>query len=819
MARLVDQGGCISSTLSSDWTRLTLPPRDAATPLATDAADPWVPAAIPGTVASAATIPFNFSTDLHALDHWYRLDTALPGGAWLEFGGLATLAEIWIDGALVASSDTMFVPLTVPVSPEGGNRLEICFRALRPALRRRLPGRRPRWRGRLATEEGLRGHRTTLLGHMPGWSGNIPVIGPFRPIILHEPIVGAPVVTRADLRTRLQPDGSGLISLRLSGTGFEGQTGSITAAGQSIALSRNGGEMQAELVIPDPPRWWPHTHGEPATCAVTAEIGGYTIDLEHVGFRTIECRDPAAGFGLEINGTPVFCRGAIWTGLDPSACPSDPVALASSLRIARDTGLNMLRVAGMTVYETPAFLTLCDELGIMVWHDFMLARFDYPDTPEFQARICAEARAFLTMAQAHPCLTVLCGGSEIVQAAAMAGGAPESWHIPLFEQTLAQEAAATCPDIPYVPHAPWPGANNAPGDNLPFAASAAVTHYFGVGAYQRPLHDLSSAGVRFAAECLAFANLPEPASYRESGSNPQAAPRDLGAEWDFADVSDHYTQSLFGIAPATLRRQNPAASMDLGRATIALIMQQAIATWRTNSQCAGALVLMLQDLVPGAGWGIIGNDGRPKSACYALRSVCQPIQVLLRDLGQNGIVLYAINETAAPRNLRLALRGLSPEGAVEPLGHVIFVLDARATRKFAATMIMGRWRDLANSWQFGPPAFTVLGATLDDSDTGTRLSEAVHFPVGPTLPRGNPGLTARLEQAPEAWSLEISTQGFAQFVQIDDDCCVPADNYFHLWPGETRVVALNPLLRRKGPPQGTVSALNAYTSAQYGMAA
>lgn len=813
MARLGDQGGCRRSTLSSGWSYLTVPPSDAATPLAASATVHWTPAAVPGSVASSA-----LSHDLHALDHWYRLDVKLPGSARLECGGLATLAEIWIDGALVATSDTMFVPLLVDIPREGGSRLEICFRALRPVLRRRRPGRRPRWLGRLATEEGLRNYRTTLLGHMPGWSGDTPVIGPFRPIVLHEPVAGAPSLTRADMRACLMPNGEGLISVQLSGDGLEGQAGFITAAGHSVELIQSASGVQAELIIPDPPLWWPHTHGEPLTCTVTGRIGVHPIDLGRIGFRTIERRDAAAGFGLLINGTPVFCRGAIWTGLDPSALPGDPADLASTLRHAREAGLNMLRVTGMTVYETPAFMSLCDELGIMIWHDFMLTRFDYPDSPEFEASIRAEARAFLDMGQAHPCLTVLCGGSEVAQAAAMAGSPHAAWDMPLLERALAEEAAAIRPDVPYVPHAPWSGAANDPPD-LPFAASASIAHYFGVGAYQRPLDDLVSANVRFAAEGLAFANLPEPASCRETSDGRQRAPRDLGAEWDFADVRDHYVQSLFEVDPVLLRRQDVAAWMDLGRATIVLIMQQAIATWRTDGRCAGALILMLQDVVPGAGWGLIGNDGRPKSAFYALRSVCQPIQVILRDLGQNGVTLYAVNETATPRHLRLVLRGLSAEGAVETLGEVVFPLDARATRTFAATALMGRWRDIANAWKFGPPAFSVLGATLDDAVTGTRLSDAVCFPSGPSLPRSQLGLTASVAAVADGWSLDVSTQSFAQFVQIDDDQCTPADNYFHLWPGETRVVALRPSHRRKGAPLGTVGALNAFESARYGVAA
>ena len=797
--------------LTQHWTCLTMPAAPAGTPAPACRPESWMPAPVPGTVAARP------AADLHAQDHWYRIDSEFLGGSWIEFAGLATLAELWLDGRLVATSTSMFLPLTLPIPPGGARRLELCFRALRPHLRARQPGRRARWRGRLAEPEALRQYRTTLLGHMPGWSGDTPIIGPFRPITLHVPVSQSPVITQADLRTSLRADGAGLLEICLAGTGLTGRTATVTAAGRTAPLVLDGDDLRADLIIPDPPIWWPHTHGDPALTAVTAVIGGHALDLGNIGFRTIARRPADAGLGLIVNGVPLFCRGAIWTGIDATGHPPSEPALAAALQRARDAGFNMLRVTGMTLYETPAFFALCDALGIMVWHDFMFARFDYPDDEPALTDIRAEARAFLDATQANPSLAILCGGTEIAQAAAMAGCPPGVWHIPLFDTVLADEAAALRPDIPYIPHSPMPGPADAADGGLPFAASAYVAHYFGVGAYLRPLPDLASAAVRFAAECLAFANPPDPASCRPS--SPQAVPHDTAASWDFQDVRDHYVESLFGVSAASLRRQDPLAWLALGRAAVALLMQQVIATWRTDGQCGGALVLMLQDIVPGAGWGVVGHDGRPKSAWHALRSVCQPVQVLLRDLGQNGVVLHAINETASPRKVSLGLRGLTPDGTAELLGNATLDLAPRESRAIPAIALMGRWRDLAHSWQFGPPAFTAIGATLDDADTGARLSETTHFPTGPALPPSQPGLAATLKQAGDAWAVDVSARGFAQFLAFDDDEFVAADDHFHLWPGESRIVQLHRAGSRSTPPAGSIKALNGRTDVHYGLAA
>ncbi len=83
----------------------------------------------------------------------------------------------------------------------------------------------------------------------------------------------------------------------------------------------------------------------------------------------------------------------------------------------------------------------------------------------------------------------------------MLGLKPDQAAMPFFEEHLPQLVAELAPQAAYVPHTPWGGA-------LPFVTDAGVTHYFGVGAYRRPIEDARRADVRFASECLAFAAVP-----------------------------------------------------------------------------------------------------------------------------------------------------------------------------------------------------------------------------------------------------------------------------------------------------------------------
>ena len=148
------------------------------------------------------------------------------------------------------------------------------------------------------------------------------------------------------------------------------------------------------------------------------------------------------------------------------------------------------------VYETDAFYECCDELGLMVWQDFMLANMDYPhDDEDFREAIEAEARWQVNRLSRHPSVAVWCGGSEVEQQAAMFGAEASSWLSPLFEESLRDIVADFGNGAPYWPSTPTGGA-------LPFHVGEELAHYYGVGAYKRPIADVRSAGVRFSPECL-----------------------------------------------------------------------------------------------------------------------------------------------------------------------------------------------------------------------------------------------------------------------------------------------------------------------------
>ncbi|WP_414437776.1 glycoside hydrolase family 2 protein [Burkholderia vietnamiensis] len=783
------------------WSMLATPAGAVPAPSALPAGAAWIAAPVPGTVAQALAVAgrLDEAASLDERDHWYRVELRGHGARLLRFHGLATLAQAWLDDTPILHSDSMFVTHDVRVTLAGQHTLFVCFRALAPHLCTARAARRARWRTRLAEPATLRTVRTSLLGHMPGWFPHHVPTGPWRPVDVLDPADGT-VPAHCNLHARVDGDTGWLdAELTFAAPLPDAFAARLSCGEHHATLERAGADrLLATVAVPNVRLWWPHTHGEPVLYDIALHVGAERIVLGATGFRTIEqhAGDDGNGFGLRVNGTPVFARGACWSSAAPLALHADDATYARLLGLARDAGFNMIRVGGTMTYEADAFHAWCDRLGLMVWQDFMFANFDYAlDDRAFADAVDAEADQFLARRRASPSLAVLCGGSEIAQQAAMSGLGPKQRAVELTAERLAARAAAWRPDVPYVSDSP-------DGGVLPFVPRERVSHYYGVGAYLRPLDDARRADVRFASECLAFANVPCDATLERIGRphphEPRwkaAVPRDPGASWDFDDVRDHYLRTLYDVAPERLRREDPARYFELSRAVIADVMRETFSEWRrSGSRCAGALVWQFQDVMPGAGWGLLDAAHLPKSGWYALRQVLQPVQIVVVDEGLNGLDVHVINERPAPLTASVELVALRDgRTPIARCGGQVRLAAHDAVRLGSAELL-GRFFDWTYAYRFGPCEHDTVVASLRGDD-GALLSQAFHFPsrTHPAVfARRDPGIEARVSRAGDAWHVDIDTRHVARHVQIDAPGFMPLDDWFHLAPGATARVALIP---------------------------
>ncbi|MDH7797284.1 MULTISPECIES: glycoside hydrolase family 2 protein [unclassified Beijerinckia] len=749
------------------------------------------------------------AASLHDCDAWYQATLAGPGEVRLVFEGLATFAEIWLDDVKLASSANMFRPLELTVTLTGHHRLSFVCRSLSRRLSQ-VEGKRARWRVAMIPEQKLRFVRTSLLGHMPGWCPPVAIVGPWRPV--H--ILPARIPRLRDLKVQTSwADGSAQLRVSFDPAEMKAATVAWICAGQTMNAELRDGRWSLDTRVEGVAPWWPHSHGTPQLYPLEIEIDGSRHSVTQIGFRSVAIDRGADGrdFCFRINGTPVFARGVCWSPPDLVDFPATREVYARELTLARDAGINLIRVCGTTVYEPRIFHDLADELGIMIWQDAMLANFDYPvGDAAFRAELRHETEAFLAQRQGSPSLVVYGGGSEILQQAAMLGLPRERWSNDFIDGELADIVAAWRPDVAYV-------VNSPSGGELPFVVDQGVGHYYGVGAYRRPLDDARRADVAFAAECLAFANLPSRARLakrRLDGTTPlerwkALVPRDRGADWDFEDIRHHYMTLLYDVDPQHLKGQDFDRYVAIGQAAAAEVMQAVFTEWRRpGSRTAGGLVLMWKDLAPALGWGVVDHSGEPKSGYYALKRAFAPVQLIVSDEGVNGLRLHVVNETDRPIDVLLTLDCLTEGHRRAASGEQSVTVAARGHYSVAATTLLGAFFDTTYTYRFGPPAHDANVVRLIDKESGVVLQEATHFPMGRGDTRHDLGLRAELHREADGFHLKLTTDRLAQTVVIAADGFLPQDNYFHLAPGRECLVALQSARASLRAPTGSVSALN-----------
>jgi beta-mannosidase len=751
----------------------------------------WFEAKVPGTVASVMHEDINLPGDYDEDDWWYRTSfEATPGPrAHLRFEGLATLAEVWLNGDLILTSHNMFREHRIEVTSllRDRNELAICFRSLDEAMKQRRA--RPHWKTALVANQNLRWFRTTLLGRIPGWTPAITPVGPWGAIALEM----APRVDLTDLRIRTTK-----VRLRLAATlDTPVDEARVILAGETHPVHLAGRTLEADIDASHLAKWWPHTHGTPALhdCRVELRVGEewLTFDCGRVGFKDVTLDETRGEVHLAVNGIDVFCRGACWTTMDTVSLRTEEASLRKALETARDAGVNMLRVGGTMTYESNAFYALCDELGILVWQDFMFANMDYPVADEsFRAEVEAEALQQLERLHRHPCIAAYCGGSEVAQQAAMMGLPAEQWSNDFFLESLPRRCAEIHPGIPYFPSSPWGGA-------LPMHVATGISHYYGIGAYRRPLADARSSRVKFATECLGFSNVPdvETMALMLDGTLPPPhhprwkarVPRDSGSGYDFEDVRDHYLKLLFGEDPAELRAQDVERYYALSRVVSGEVMRRAFAEWRSAaSQCGGALVWFFRDLWPGAGWGITDSTGKPKAALWYLKRAWAPRSIHLTDEGLDGLGIHAINESAEPLDALLELEMYQAGRTATIAAQSPIHLPARGRVALSGDALLGYFSDSTNAYRFGPAKHDVVTVRLLRADTGDLVSEDFFFPAGLDLRmQRDAEVSGEAERRGDgSVAVTLRTDAFLQSVNVSCDGYMPDDNYFHLAPNQEK---------------------------------
>ncbi len=827
----------------------------------------WLPATVPGHVhqdlarVGAIQDPFYRLGEMGArwvddADWTYRTTFAVSPEQWeargasgrhfLQFGGLDTVARVYLNDALIAETENGYIPHRFDVSEtlrEGGN-------ALRVELDSALRVGNERAAAYLADGASERGQQTYFnFGprafirkpqYQWGWDWGPELVGVG--ITGGVELVTIPHAEITDWHLRYTFTDPITVDMTVTLTVTKYSNESLTAG---IALYAPG-DNTPEMRLPDAPGvytvtllvpgqkvapWNPNGQDVLGTLALPIKPKGdpqkrYLLNLRvwrtdddpdadkelvyhkgvSVGFKKVELlREPdadgkGAGFRFRVNGFDTFIRGANWIPDSPFPAAITREQLRHKLTLARDAGFNMLRVWGGGLYESEDFYGLCDELGLLVWQDFGFACSMYPDDlPGFVDAVRAEADAAVKRIRHRASLTLWCGGNENSQLAEDRWDGNEQatrfFGETLIHETLPAVLAELDPDTPYWPNSPYSG---VPG-------VAANADDYGDAHYWQVWHGLgdwvhyAANDCRFSSE-FGFASPCGFATWDACTAPEDRTPRSSVAMWH--DKTRKGYETYLGY----IETHFPVIETwdDLvyyGQANQAMALSFGVEHWRRRKgRCWGTLFWQLNDCWPTQSWAVIDSAGEGKMAYYAAkRAFYAP--VLLSLVERSGTVeAHIINDTAKPVAGRLSLSLMRFADAVP------------AWRETVAVNISA---NAINADRESP-----LNAPLPPDVTGNRAAFYCHAvllaPDGQTVLAENillldepkhlrledPGLTWRVEPGgPGVFHIGLHADTFAAFVHLRLDggetrsgtAPLFSDNGFHLQAGENRSVMVSGL--------------------------
>lgn len=738
--------------LSSGWQLRQRDHGRAADELFADEAG-WVAATVPGNVhpdlIAAGMLPDPFEgLNEHAAqwvgetDWLYRCVFELPAGfadapaVALCCDGLDTIATVWLNGAQVISSDNMFVPQRAEVKGllrEGRNELRVLFESalLRGREREAEHGVLACWNG----EPSRLYVRKAQYHYGWDWGPTLLTAGPWLPVRLEayearvadlsapphvaEDLASATVPVRVELelgassdpvaRARLLADITVHIEL-LSPAGDVAASARVPAA---------LGVAHAELAVAAPELWWPRGYGaQPLyTLAVSVERGAERLDRveQRLGLRRLRLvqepleREPGTTFLFEVNGAPIFCGGANWIPADSFTPRITPERYRDLIQQAADMHMVMLRIWGGGIYEPDVFYDLCDELGILVWQDFLFGCGIYPATPWFQNSVRQEAEAQVRRLRHHACLAIWCGNNEDYQIGESLGAydkdAPPdaASRFParvIYEQLLPEVCARLDPSRAYWPGSPYGGVDTRDG-------TVGDRHVWDIwhGA-MAPYQAYPDYAGRFVSE-FGMQAAPDMATIESFTLPAERFPQ--------SRTMDHHNKAEGGprrLMAYVVDNAPLPANLEEYIYTTQLVQSEALASayrgWRRRWRgpggyaVAGALVWQLDDCWPVTSWAIVDYAHRPKAACGAIRRCLAPLALgLARD--EDGADVWAVNGTLAAVQAQLELRTWTIAG------------EAVAVERVQVTLEPNRATELG-SFGFDPGGALVLDARLRVGD-------------------------------------------------------------------------------------------------------
>ncbi len=800
----------------------------------------WRPATVPGTVHTdlfaRGLIPDPYVGTVEASLQWIGLSdweyrttfdvspaTLDDARSDLVFDGLDTFAEVFVNGEKLLDADNFFRTWRVPVQGKlraHGNELRV---VLHSPINRLLPQVQAMPVKIAANYPSPFGDEpkdamTTNFARKPGyqygwdWGPRYVTAGVWRPVKLQswdaaridDVQLRQAQVTEArallDVRVRVDAARAGEYALRLWQTAPDGKRTRV--AEQDVSLQAvDGNVISLPVTVERPQRWFPNGYGAQPLYRYDVELRQGRKLLaqasKRTGLRSVELRtdpdDHGATFHFVINGIPVFAKGANYIPFDMFPPRVGEAQLRRVLQSAADANMNMIRGWGGGIYESDRFYDLADELGLMIWQDFMFGGGMQPayDTA-FRDNVIAEARDNVRRLRDHPSIVLWCGNNEEEIAWKYWGGADHGtslrardpafarkvWdgYVQLFGTDLRKVVADEGGGIRY--WASSPSNDLAEVANTPAAGDMHYWEVWGNPAYP-PVKYLEITP-RFMSEygLQAWPDQRTVDAFAPRGEQGVATPVIEAHQKFLAGKGNErlmqYVEAEFG------QPKDFADFIYLSQAVQAEGIELAALHHRASRPYTmGSLYWQLNDVWPGASWSSIDWFGRWKALQFHARRFYAPVVVAaLRDAqGQTGVSL--INDRARALSGELRLRVMSLDG--KPLR------DERKPVDLAplSAMKVAGYSDAELIGDADPRATVAVFELAVPGEPVSR--RVVYFRAAKDIAWPEAGLRGELRREGDGYVLDVHSRALARAVWIDfgELDAEVSDNALTLLPGET----------------------------------
>ena len=701
---------------------------------------------------------------------------------------LDTLAEVVVNGVTVLRAANMFRSFRVDLSGVlrvGTNDIEIRFGNV-VAEAARLQAAQPYFVPFSANNTPI--HNGNMLRKPScdfGWDWNIALapFGVYGDIGLEPATVSRIASVVVD---QVHTPGRVVVSVTADIEGeAEGETVVVTLCGVAAHAVIKRGMARAELVIDDPILWWPagsgaqNLHDLVLTCKAQKEHRKCGLR----DARLVAEKDAAGlGFKFAINGRDIFARGANWIPADALAGRITEAKTRDLLQSAVDAHMNMIRVWGGGRYEPDWFYDLCDELGLMVWQDFMFSCHIYPATEAFLADVAIEVREQALRLHHHASLILWCGDNELIGALTWFPETRANRDLYLvgydrLNRTIETALKAAVPGAVWWPSSPSPGPMDF-GDAW-HDDSKGDMHFWSVWHEGRDFDHYRDVSPRFCSE-FGFQSYPSMDVIRKF-----ADPKDFNIA---ASVMESHQKNAGGnarIAETMFRYFRFPVDFEnfvyLSQVQQGLAIKTAVTHWRgLKPHCMGALIWQLNDTWPVCSWSSLDHGGGWKLLHHMAKQFFQPILVSAVPV-PGGVDLRAVNDTADAFALTVSAVAIDMTGKSRALAKqaVTVSADAAVEVMHIPAADIGPGEMLAYVWL--------------DAD-GNQISGDVFAPKPyKTYDLLPPKLRQSVVQTGVDWQITVDSQTLALFVALEAD--MPGRfsmNAFTLFPGHAATATFTP---------------------------